>query len=519
MHVGLGLNLGVGLGVGNAAVDVFSPFLPAGDSTLLENVDFRNGLNSGILTGWTQRGTGHTYDTRGFHTATGGLRLESDSLSTALQSSGSIIIEVERSALVYNDASKDAADFEDLGLYNPGGGYPTPRTATSNTPFLFYSNERTGFTEERILYLNLSATATTFAWTDDRAGAVSMDRVADYVPSFLDPQYATVILTWSGTTEYLIVDGLVLSSQTTSGTSADRLKRIELCGGGDVASRWWGDYAIRRLQISTMSMAPTTSSTKVAFLGDSFVQRATDRASVSSDTVAQFDAQQSDLAINATRLARINQGWGNGNWGWWLQSFAYLRNRQRKWFTIYNAGYSGRGWRSDVGTQFGTVGQRAAVIAHNPNVLVCFGSVNDVNLADTTEDIVADITTYLTPLIAGCTNLTRVFWFHTFFTPETYRTNNTAAHYTEVNRQIAKFNTLSLTVNNASAQPVTVQFIPTWAAWAPGGTGVARYGIGSHPDNSTATKRTASVDGDVHPTSEGSARMAEIVWPYLRHLI
>jgi lysophospholipase L1-like esterase len=267
-------------------------------------------------------------------------------------------------------------------------------------------------------------------------------------------------------------------------------------------------------------MAPTTSSTKVAFLGDSFVQRATDRASVSSDTVAQFDAQQSDLAINATRLARINQGWGNGNWGWWLQSFAYLRNRQRKWFTIYNAGYSGRGWRSDVGTQFGTVGQRAAVIAHNPNVLVCFGSVNDVNLADTTEDIVADITTYLTPLIAGCTNLTRVFWFHTFFTPETYRTNNTAAHYTEVNRQIAKFNTLSLTVNNASAQPVTVQFIPTWAAWAPGGTGVARYGIGSHPNNAVVgSVRTAVFDGDVHPTSEGSARMAEIVWPYLRNLI
>lgn len=500
----------------------FSPFLPAGNATLLEDVDFRNGLNSGILTGWTQRGTGHTYDSRGFHTSAGGLRIEDGSLSTALASSGSIILEVERSGIAFNDADKDAADFEDLGLYNPGGGYPTPRTADTGTPYLFYSHENSAFAEERILWMNTaSATSASFNWTDDRASTLTMARVADLVPSFLDPKYATVILTWDGATEYLIIDGLVIGTQTTSVQNSNRFNRIELCGGGDVASRWWGDYAVRRLQITTASLAPVTSSTKVALIGDSFVQRATNRANHAGESgpgsQAQYDAAQTDLVINAARLARINGEWGNGNFGWWLQSLAYLRNRQRKWFTIYNAGNSGNGWRSDL-NQF-DAGQQDALIAHNPHVLACFGSVNDVNLADTTEDIVADIQAYLTTIIAGCSNLHTVLWFHTFFQPETYATNNTAAHYAEVARQIAKFNTLALTTNNASAVPVTVRFIPTWALWAPGGSQPAGYGIGSHASNGTATARTTTVDGDVHPTSEGMARIAEIVWPYLKGLI
>lgn len=520
MHVGLGNSLGIGLGVRNAAMANFSPFLPADDPSLLEDVDFRNGLNSGLLTGWTQRGTGHTYDSRGFHASAGGLRIEDGSLSTALASSGSIILEVERSGLVFNDADKDAADFEDLGLYNPGGSYPTPRTADTGTPYLWYSHENSAFAEERVLYMNTaSTTVLSFNWRDDRAGTVTLDRLTDYVPAWLDPKYATVILTWSGAAEHLIVDGLVISTQTTSVQNNNRFNRIELCGGGDVASRWWGSYAVRRLQITTASLAPVTSSTKVALIGDSFVQRATDRASVAADTVEEFDSKQSDAAFGATRLARINQSWGNGNWGWWLQSLAYLRNRQRKWFTIYNAGYGGRGWRSDVGSQF-TANQRTAVINHNPHVLIGFGSVNDVNLADTTEDIVTDIQDYLTTLIAGCSNLHTVLWFHTFFTPETYKTNDTAAHYAEVARQIALFNNLSLTTNNAAAQPVTVRFIPTWGLWAPSGTQPARYGIGSHPSNAVVgSVRTSTDNGDVHPTSEGMARIAEIVWPYLKGLL
>lgn len=527
IHAGLGLNLGTGLGLFNGATESFSPFLPAGDPSLLENVDFRNGLNSGILTGWTQRGTGHTYDSRGFRASAGGLRLENSSVSTALQSSGSIILEVERSGIAFNSPDKNpthsGVNFTDLGLYNPGGGYPTPRTNDTDTPYLFYAHENVAFAEERILYMNTASTsASSFNWQDNRAGTVTLDRVADRVPSLLDPKYATVILTWSGTTETLIVDGLTVRRQTTSGTASNRLNRIELCGGGDVPSRWWGDYAIRRLQISTLSMAPTTSATKFAILADSFGVRATQRADVTVDTVAEFDARQSDLAIDATRLARINQTFGNGNWGWWLQSLAYLRNRRRQWFTIYNAGYSGRGWRSDVGLRF-TANQRSAVIAHNPNVLICFGSVNDVNLGDVVDDgdIVADITGYLTPLIAGCSSLTKVVWFWTFFTPESYKTNDTAAQYAEALRQRNKFATLSLTTNNGSAQPVTVQFVNTWDLWAPGGTQPRNYAIGSHLSNGSpvppsGSTRSAVADGDVHPTTEGMARIAEIVWPYIK---
>jgi lysophospholipase L1-like esterase len=522
MYLGLSHGVAGALGSGGASAGLMSALVAGDDPDLLLDVDLRLGAPSG----WTQYGTPVYDPVLGF--IPNGLRAIQYGTfphNAAMAAAGAIVMEVQRSGIAYDDATRNPGTFADLE-----GNTDT----TTATPSLLWTGN--DFSTERWLYVNQNATTQTLVWLDDRdaaGGAIQLTRIADKVPAPIDPDWATVILTWSGTTEYLIIDGLVIEANTTTSATA-RMGTVTIGGRGNgTPSVMWRNGAIRRVQFVGRSLAPVTSALRIGLIGDSFVVGATTRNSTwepGVGTEAQIDAVQTDLEFNAARTARINAEFGNGYWGWWLQSLAYQHRRERVWFKMYNAGDAGNGWRGDLGGshKFGTGAQDALANWDDvgPDVIIAFGSVNDLNLGDTTHTLAADIESYLEALAAKCTSLQRIIWFDTFFTPESYQTNNTAAAYAEAAAQRAAFATLNPTLVNGSAQPVEFVRVETWPLWAPDGTQPLEYAIGSHPNNDRAvttpdandTKRTATIDGDVHPTSEGYKRIAEIVWPYLRAL-
>jgi lysophospholipase L1-like esterase len=439
-----------------------------------------------------------------------------------MESAGAIIVEVQRSAIAYDDATKDSASFQDLAGTTDASG---------DTSLVWTGNAASPFTTERWVYFQRTATANTLVWNDDLAGAnITQARFSDKVPSLLDPVWATVILTWSGTEEWLIVDGVPVGKRTS--TPSTRTQRICIAGRGNGATPtpYFRGGNIRRVQFVKRSLAPTQSAAKIAFMGDSFVQRAMDRASGwaepgTAGNVAVIDAVQNGLAIDGNGTpwsTRLNQVWGNGNWGWWLQALLYLS--KGKWFRVYNAADPGNGYRTDL-SPFGVFSAAAIAAWDSATVetVVIFGSVNDIDVTPTTlppTSMTTDIKNYIETLATFCPNLQRIIWFDTFFTPESYKTNDTANRYAQVAAHIDRLNALAPNPLAGGVTPVQFIRVRTNDLWFSGGAQPRNYAIGSHPNNAVVgTARTAVADGDVHPTAEGMAKIADIVWPYLKDIL
>jgi hypothetical protein len=486
----------------------FAVFAPPGDPSIADDWDLRAGLPAG----WTQIGSGNVFDQRGYYSAgAGGIQINGYSKSAALEGEGSLIVEVERAAMLYDGASRSSGTF--LDMVGP--------TGTLGARCILSTRSASGdYNKERRLYLNSpNATTNELRWTDDLGGGdVTMARASHLLQDFLDPTYCTIVLTWAGTTEWVIVDGLPWRSRTVTARGSDHLNTINLGSLG--ASTYLGNTAIRRLQVLNRSLAPVVSTTRVGLLGDSFVVRGTNRTAGAwepgaATTAAQLDGVQNATSLSSARGDAIAGTWGNSEWMWQVQAAAYLRRRSRKAFGVYNAGDAGNGWRSDL-NPFGA-GPRLALQAYDPHVILAFGSVNDVQLADAADSgMVSDIATALQTLAAGCTSLQRIIWFDPFFMPEAYATNNTAAHYAEVANQRTLLAGLAPNLVNAGSQKVAFERVATWGEWAPAGTVPLDYAIGSHPSNPWpthlyTTKRGASTDGDVHPTAAGSRAIARIV--------
>jgi hypothetical protein len=516
-----------------AGADTFSPLVPTTDPDLVLDLDLRLPQAA-----WAERtasvsGTYVPDPVLGF--VPNGLKaLQRTSFphSAAMAAAGAIVMEVQRSGLAYDDSTFDPGDFADLD--------GNTDTATATASLLWSGNN---FSTERWLYLNQNATTRTLVWHDDLKTAAApvmaqITRIADNVPSFLDQEWATVILTWDGTTEYLIIDGLVISAETVT-SGAARMGTVTIGGRGDAApSAFWRNGAIRRVQFLKRTLAPITSALRVGLIGDSFVAGATNRNTAGepkTQTQADIEGVQTDGAVNAARAARINAEQGNGYWGWWLQSLAYLYNRQRLWFKIFNAGDPGNGYRTDLNPFGGGPGDALAAweSGTGPDVIIALGSVNDVSgftagaVSDPMDsNNVFQIKIYLEGVALKCKSLQKLIWFDPFYTPEAVATTKAAGYYAEIANQRALLATLAPALVNGSGQPVEFARVDTWPLWAPVGTQPPEYAIGSHPDNDRAvttpdgndTKRTDVLDGDVHPTSAGYKRIAEIVWPELRKL-
>lgn len=482
-------------------------FLDSGDSKVTYDWDFRG---ASLIAGWSENGTGHQYsETDGVNCGVAGSISLANLVDTDLIGEGTILIEYERAALAFDSETYDPTFQDAIGRTDAGEHY------------LFSINENGGFLREILVAhsagINGSCQITCEGATDDPQQPVRLfDRKPPDDDTF-DDRWAIAALTWKSGRIYVIIDGCIEASFQRE-IIDDDINDISLAARG---SAYLGDYWIKRAQVLNVCVAPKITAPKIALIADSFCVRYTGRKDTTLEDLPSYLEQQGslsyiysqpDVLATSRHTELVAPNWAQTNTFTYLQSIA--SSKYGIWPPLFNAGRNGAQWRSDLGNQINSA-QTDAIIDYDPEILWCFGSVNDIQIGDLVEDIEVDIKALLTTMITGCRNVRKVYFVETFSTPETRADEDIADTYIEDARLRAKLALLDgYTVANAKGIDVSVEFIETWSQWASDGVVSARYGIGSHPDNGTSSAQGPGDTGDVHPTSEGSAKIAEILKPY-----
>lgn len=480
------------LGAGN-----YRLFLDTDDDDHLETLD----LTQGLPDGWAVSGNIPTFDSTGMHGTDAGIKNTTFAHGSNMYLEGSIIIQIERDPLAFNRLM-DAADFKDFD------GDP----ASSGNQFIFTTLPAP---TEMAIWQQQDATKRKIQFRDDVAVYSGVHtRISDKVCPGFDPVYAELCFTWSGSDGYLLLDQLPILKWDRGTPVVGQFDQVFF--GTDTAGGNGFEGAIKKIQFCSCSFIPTMSSTLFGLIGNSFVQDFTDQGLPVTKDQAGYDAVQQCLALDADYMDMSKAGYGDAQV--WLQiSRLSFAQKNRLIPKAYNASYNGTGWRSDAITPI-VNGQLDALIAADPDVVIANGCTSDVLIADTTHDLIGDVKTKLNYLIDGCSNLTQVYFFLTWWTPKTINDGDRAAYEAEIAAQRALFVGQDYTRDNAASNTCTVTFIdstPTW--WDDNGEQNARYALGSHPDNDTASKVTPTVDGDVHMSLEGrQEKIPTIIWPYIK---
>lgn len=474
-------------------------FPPFTGSQVLLNLDLTLGASSLTGTGFSVNGTGETWNSKGFvGNGTAYLRNDNFTLRSSLYAAqaGFVMIEVER-ALLARDISQSTTNFCDSqGLADSALHYLLWADNGSTTGDFHQINKETNGS---VKYLrNVASVGTPFVLHDYLNSRFSQG---------VDPVFCKVILTWSGTLQYLFVDGCCVAVITdVRAPAADDFKRIAF--GSKFGASYIGAYAIRKIQIGTAFVNPlaTISRKKIALIGDSFTQEACaveSPANPDSTTVSGINGKQTSLTVDSVRYDRMRRYRGVNNWGHIIQS--RLLRETGVWHPIYNAGNSGNGWRSDrgAGTQI-TQAHVDAVVAQNPYLIVMPGSVNDITETVETFDVVTPLKAVIDQFISGCGALEQIRLVQPF---GWYHSTNTAAdsatwltNYHEYCRQLQ-------TLDGYKGKVVFVSH--SWGARPEG-----QLMIGSNSLNSTA-----SFGVDFHPSASGHVAIADLLYPVVKSTV
>lgn len=519
------------------AAQIDMPPLASSDPDLFLDLDFRTGqaaINAKLVTaegfthtnpsggiwdstlGWNPNGSEYYRNTDWGPSAMAG---GTNALKrAAVGDNFTIHAEIQRTALsvTYKDDNSNFLDSDQgASLLNP---YTPPANAhplgvyhnAAPFPFLQIYLNAASATQSRLLYESKNDTNAASNW--------QMRFHPDYLSS--EDAFASVDIVVEGLKEYIYIDGLlrIIKSRTVMPTSGDDVLQavyFALVPGGTTFKGY-----IRRIQfIKRACKAKNYSSPTVAFIGDSFVQRGCNHATPAAQTVAAINAVQNGkddslLSDNANSnnnpvMAVFYAGWING-----LQKLA-AKNGAR--FRFYCAGDSGHAWSSTVGAGTAQIRQGFfdAVGAYDPEILVCLGSVNDVNTASPPTDLVGETKNRLTYVAGKCRNLRKILFFQTF--PPYKGNNGNAAYIAEYKRQIGIQSQLDgYAVTTKDGRTVTVQFVPTYAALG-GDNYSANFNAGGHADAPLwdALYTKTETGNDVHPGQYGMNRMVEIIWPAL----
>ena len=474
-------------------------FPPYSGSQVLLNLDLTLGASALTGTGFSVNGSGETWNSKGFvGNGTAYLRNDNFILRSSLftAQSGYVMIEVER-ALLARDISQSTTNFCDSqGLADSALHYLLWADNGSTTGDFHQINKETNGS---VKYLrNVASVGTPFVLHDYLNSRFSQG---------VDPVFCKVVLTWSGTLQYLFVDGCCVAVITdVRAPAADDFKRIAF--GSKFGASYIGAYAIRKIQIGTAFVNPlaTISRKKIALIGDSFTLEACaveSPANPDSTTVSEINGKQTSLTVDSVRYDRMRRYRGVNNWGHIIQS--RLLRETGVWHPIYNAGNSGNGWRSDrgAGTQI-TQAHVDAVVAQNPYLIVMPGSVNDITETVETFDVVTPLKAVIDQFISGCGALEQIRLVQPF---GWYHSTNTAAdsatwltNYHEYCRQLQ-------TLDGYKGKVVFVSH--SWGARPEG-----QLMIGSNSLNSTA-----SLGVDFHPSASGHVAIADLLYPMVKLVV
>src|SRR5262249_44324456 len=95
---------------------------------------------------------------------------------------------------------------------------------------------------------------------------------------YVDSRFAALMITWRGGAVYFYLDGQFIASTQTvfaSPMTSQMFSVMTIGSNNGAGSSFWGNYWIRRLQITNTFTQIPLAGPQIAFLGDSFVLRGT----------------------------------------------------------------------------------------------------------------------------------------------------------------------------------------------------------------------------------------------------
>jgi len=373
---------------------------------------------------------------------------------------------------------------------------------------------------------------------------------------------ATVAVTWKGLTVQTLIDGLPVNTTTLGEIFGAAVFGLFAIGNDDVsATRMFGDYNIKRLQVTKRHSLLVANPMRLAFIGDSFMKAYTDSVDIT---------QLSDIGLlyDGTGGAGTHAGLAE-----FIRLFAVNHNFVLTGIRAGIACENQSGWATDFPNTIDST-QTDHIIAYDPEILITAGSINDVNTVAPAVDIYTDTKTILDTLIDGCRSLREVHFFEQFAGHQGSLAQG-ADHIAEYKRLSALQSALNgYQRSNAAGETCTVFFHETYDAW--GGddydvnlsgaanvvnvssisgngttvtvdttedhnlgtssvivlqnTGTSHDGVANNVDSvtdvNTFTFLDSSTDSssagtctqqDIHPSSLGHVKMAEIKYDAIQH--
>ena len=493
--------------------------LSAGDSDILEDIDFGDYANDSAFTtahggdGWVVNGTVEWTGTGvKVNSANSSLSNTTNSWQTDIINAGegSIYFEVERSGLTV-----DEGDISGEFLQSSG------RVGNATVAYLFgLSKTASPFDEVLFLYRHTSANSgpCILGVQDPTGGAQTAQAYINStrLSNISDDQYnyARVIFTWKGKTVQLIIDGLPVATLTlTDAYTADLFDRFTVGNNAPTAGNIFGDYTIRRMQITKKQSLLVANPMKICFAGDSFMSQFCDgnNYTLLSDIQQLYDgsgrAGRHNGLAEFIRLFAVNHNFVLTNVVGFTQGTAGNQN---------GSTVGGGGFTSNATYTF-SADWTNYIINQNPEVLITCCSVNDLNTGTPASDPAGDIQGYFDTIIAGCRSLREIHLFEGFF----YWKGVTARNNQDNVDEFVRFNDLAksldgYTATNAAGETTTVFWHDTVESWQ------GNYGspltLDYDPDFTigSATGNTVSANNELHPSPKGFLKIGEIFYNALK---
>lgn len=454
------------------------------ESQALFDLDLTAGA-AALPSGWAVIGTGATWDDElGFNGGTAAyIRTDNFSARDALlaANSGYFYIEFEREAMCTDNTYSSGSTF-----YDSDGN-----TDTAAEKSLLWTDDGAG---SGVLRFYRNAANYQFVFLDGASSKFNANLISRRSAKH-DSKMGYLLVTWSGTSAAIIIDGNVMKTFELA-AAVTALKRVYI--GAYAGSKFLGAYHVRRIMCGTQYLYPQNHSVRVAVLGDSFIVAGSDRsepADTDSTTIAELDSLQSSTEIGATMFGKLDNYRGQAPFVFQLQANVF--NRYGKFLQVYNAGNSGNGWRTDVdaGLQI-KIAYKSAAAAFNPQVVLMFGSVNDLPNSADTFDLEADLKSHIDDLLAASNTIKRIYLVQTFGWYNATHANADSAAW------LANYALYVDQMSRVDGYRNKVVYVPNLWGAAPDES----YLLGSHPDNSTT-----SADTDFHPSATGHTKIADTI--------
>ena len=502
--------------------------LASTDVDLFLDLDFRQGesvIDANLVTsnGFDKSGSGGSWDaTLGFNPNGTQYYTKTNWVPLGMASRGEIgnkftvYVEVQRSA-ISSTWKDDSTNFVDSGT---GPSVDNPYTPTAYGYVISLRGNQTPWPHLKMYYQVTNGPSGRFVYghfDSANEGGITIRFHPD--PLSTEDAFARLHIVVDVNEVRYYIDGALVKTYTrTTDVLLDDLFNIICIGADDSGGNTILKGYIRRIQLVKRTVDNLeTIDRKVAFIGDSFVQRGAGHATPSTITVAGVDAVQNGLddiglADNSdpTKIPIIGTHYVP-----WIWALRKLAANYRSRFKYYVAGDSGRGWSSTVagGTSQIRSAFRDAVIAFNPEILVALGSANDVNVALPPADLLGEMKAVLDEFIDGCSNLNKILFCQTFPFHKGSSSADTPAAIAQYESHVA----LQAQLDGYRGK---VEIIYTYSV-----LGGANY----NPDFTAGSSQYASLwdaqyarseaNHDVHPGQYGMNRMAEIIWPQFKKAV